>query len=65
MANAANTKQPAPKKPSRKRTKKIDPAMRQQMIAEAAYYHAEQRGFLDGYALQDWLAAEEEIDRSM
>jgi hypothetical protein len=32
------------------------------MIAEAAYYHAEHRGFESGHELEDWLAAEEEID---
>jgi hypothetical protein len=33
------------------------------MIAEAAYYKAEQRGFAGGDPLQDWLDAEAEIDR--
>jgi hypothetical protein len=32
------------------------------MIAEAAYYRAEKRGFAPGQALDDWLAAEKEID---
>ena len=31
------------------------------LIAEAAYYKAEQRGFVPGYAMEDWLAAEREI----
>lgn len=31
------------------------------MTAEAAYYHAEQRGFKPGHELEDWLAAEAEI----
>jgi hypothetical protein len=37
---------------------------RERMIAEAAYYYAEKRGFEDGEEarLQDWLAAEREID---
>jgi hypothetical protein len=30
-------------------------------IAEAAYYLAEQRGFVPGHELEDWLAAEREI----
>jgi hypothetical protein len=34
---------------------------RQQMIAEAAYYRAEQRGFEAGHELEDWLSAEAEI----
>lgn len=32
------------------------------MIAEAAYYRAEKRGFAPGLELEDWLAAEMEID---
>jgi chromosome segregation ATPase len=35
---------------------------RQQMIAEAAYYRAEGRGFTDGDPFLDWLDAEREID---
>lgn len=35
---------------------------RQSMIAEAAYYHAEKRGFAPGWEIEDWLAAEKEID---
>lgn len=35
---------------------------RHQMIAEAAYYLAECRGFVGGCELDDWLAAEAEID---
>ncbi len=31
------------------------------MIAEAAYYRAEKRGFMAGYSLEDWLVAETEI----
>jgi hypothetical protein len=33
----------------------------QQMIAEAAYYRAERRGFQPGFEIEDWLAAESEI----
>ncbi|HEY9199880.1 MAG TPA: DUF2934 domain-containing protein [Gammaproteobacteria bacterium] len=38
-----------------------DPAQRQHMIAEAAYFLAEHHGF-GGDPLQDWLTAEAEID---
>jgi len=31
------------------------------MIAEAAYYHAEKRGFLGEDTLGDWLAAEQQV----
>ncbi|TFG87763.1 MAG: DUF2934 domain-containing protein [Chromatiales bacterium] len=33
------------------------------MIAEAAYYRAESRGFEGGSDLDDWLAAEMDIDQ--
>jgi hypothetical protein len=36
---------------------------RQRMVAEAAYYRALQRGFSAGGEMDDWLAAEREIDR--
>lgn len=32
------------------------------MIAEAAYYKAEKRGFVSGYEKQDWLEAEVETE---
>jgi hypothetical protein len=35
---------------------------RHRLIAEAAYRMAERRGFVDGYDLQDWFAAEREVD---
>jgi Protein of unknown function (DUF2934) len=35
---------------------------REGRIAEAAYLRAQQRGFAPGYELEDWLAAEQEID---
>jgi Protein of unknown function (DUF2934) len=31
------------------------------MISEAAYYCAERRGFEQGHALEDWLAAEDQV----
>ena len=47
------------KKISQART--VSAEKRQSMIAEAAYYRAEQRGFQDGDSVADWLAAESEI----
>jgi len=35
---------------------------RERMIAEAAYFRAERRGFAQGNELLDWLEAEAEID---
>ena len=40
----------------------IDPDLRHRMISEAAYHHYVQRGYEDGYDLDDWLQAEAEID---
>ncbi len=36
--------------------------VRRQMIAEAAYLRAEQRGFAPGHEREDWLLAEDEVD---
>jgi hypothetical protein len=35
---------------------------RYMMIQEAAYLRAERRGFEPGFELEDWLAAENEVD---
>jgi hypothetical protein len=35
---------------------------RESMIRTAAYFRAERRSFASGHALEDWLAAESEID---
>lgn len=45
----------------------ITPEQLQQMIAEAAYLRAEQRGFVggDADAITDWLAAEQEITHQL
>ncbi len=40
----------------------VDPATKQAMIAEAAYYCAEKRGFAPGHDLDDWLEAEAAIE---
>ncbi len=60
------------KAPQKKRRKKIEPTKSKQlpvvvterytMIAEAAYYIAEHRGFTEGHEMEDWLQAEKEID---
>ena len=43
----------------------VSPEERYKMIAAAAYSKAEHRGFASGYALNDWIAAEKEIDRML
>jgi hypothetical protein len=40
---------------------KPDDTTRHAMIAEAAYYRAERRGFAPGFELEDWLYCEAEI----
>jgi len=32
-----------------------------ELVAKNAYYRAERRGFEDGYELEDWLEAEQEV----
>lgn len=43
----------------------IDPAKRQMMVAEAAYYHWEQSGFAVGLEMEHWFKAEQEIDEQL
>lgn len=38
---------------------------REQWIAEAAYFRAEQRGFSPGNEMSDWLDAEADVDRML
>lgn len=45
--------------------KVLDPAQRDRMIAEAAYYLAERRHFAPGCEVEDWLAAERAIDQTL
>mgnify|MGYP005749557533 CR=1 FL=1 len=55
---AATARKPRP----RTAAASISPEDRQQMIAEAAYLRAERRGFAAGDPVEDWLAAEREVD---
>ena len=38
---------------------------RRTMIAETAYYIAEQRGFSSGRDVEDWLLAEKQVDAKL
>jgi DUF2934 family protein len=40
----------------------VDRDLRHRMISEAAYKLYAQRGYIDGFALADWLQAEAEVD---
>lgn len=42
-----------------------DSEARRAMIADAAYYRAERRGFGHGGELDDWLEAEREVERRL
>lgn len=43
----------------------VDPEFRQEMVATAAYFIAEQRGFAPGHELEDWRAAEEAVNAAL
>jgi hypothetical protein len=56
---------PAPEMaPSSSPTTAMVEEAKRKMIAEAAYYRAEKRGFAPGCEIDDWLAAEAEITAS-
>lgn len=61
---ATAAKKPAAAKVARSSKMKIavTPEQRYKMIAEAAYFRAEKRGFVGGNSAQDWIEAEAEID---
>lgn len=46
---------------SRAAAMESDGVTQQQMVAEAAYFLAEQRGFEPGYEVNDWLQAEAKL----
>ena len=37
---------------------------RERRIREAAYFKAQRRGFAPGHELEDWVAAEQEVDQA-
>ncbi len=41
----------------------IDPDKFRAMIAERAYHKAEKRGFAVGHEMNDWLEAEQEVNK--
>ena len=43
--------------------KTVSSDQRRAMIAEAAYFRAEQRGFEGGDPISDWLLSEQEVDQ--
>jgi len=43
----------------------VDPQQRGTLISRAAYFRAMERGFTPGHELEDWLAAEAEVDAEL
>lgn len=66
---AAISEKPPVKKPAVRpassEAQQISPEERQRLVAEAAYYIAERRGFATGYEQEDWLAAEAEVEQRL
>jgi hypothetical protein len=69
---SAPMKARAPRKPTAQTTRSttnfssfVGPEKRAALIAEAAYYRAEMRGFAPGHENEDWLAAENEVDAAL
>lgn len=61
--NIAVSEKPKRKPAARKSATPISAEMRERMIADAAYYKAENRGFGNGGDhVDDWFKAEAEID---
>jgi len=40
----------------------VEPPTRHELVAQAAYFRAKHRGYEPGHELEDWLAAEVEVD---
>jgi len=64
---AAKTEKPA-RKATRKakakaKSQSVTEEQRIQMIEEAAYFKAEERGFEGGDPIADWLTSEQEVDQ--
>lgn len=68
MSITTRTK-PASRSPRRVRETDSSPGAsscpREQMIAEAAYFRAERRGFAPGNEMTDWLEAEADVESAL
>lgn len=58
-----DSKAAAPRKPVTESSVQtgLSPEEARQLIAEAAYFRAKQRGFEPGHELEDWVQAESEV----
>jgi hypothetical protein len=64
-AARANTAKAAQRSGADQRRHAVSAEVRERLIAMAAYYRAERRGFTPGGELQDWYEAAAEIDRQL
>jgi hypothetical protein len=64
-AAQANTAKAAQRSGADQRRHPLSAEARERLIAMAAYYRAERRGFAPGGELQDWYEAAAEIDRQL
>jgi len=58
----ASKKTPIGASPRNRAAAKFTPEERERLVATAAYFRAERRGFAPGYEVLDWLEAEAEVD---
>jgi Protein of unknown function (DUF2934) len=58
-------KTPKPIKPESSARADLAPDELRQLISEAAYYRAKQRGFEPGHEIEDWVQAEAEVIRRL
>jgi hypothetical protein len=66
VAAKPEIKQPVKKEAAPKTTAvSVSADHRKHMIATAAYFIAQRRGFSGGYEVQDWISAEIEIDKQL
>lgn len=64
---ATTAKKTAAKKTVARKARRnaLTPEQRYRLVAEAAFLKAEQRGFVGGDPVQDWLEAEREVESSL
>jgi hypothetical protein len=69
---SVTVKKRAPRKPALSEARQaitfsqfVGPEKRAALIAEAAYFRAQRRGFAPGHEEEDWLAAESEVDAKL
>jgi len=67
LTSAPETQAPEQSKPpvAESAQSGIDPIVRHRMVSEAAYRRYAERGYIEGFELEDWLQAETEVDRQL